>query len=96
MPAYVTVQLKITDPAVFDEYRKVAGPAMAKHGAKPISSGKAEVLYDAGLGAGPGVLLEFPSVEAVHAWLDDPEIAEVHALRNRGAAATLTLLPVTA
>lgn len=93
MPAYVTVQLEITDPDAFAEYRQVAGAALAKHGAKPISAGHAETLYDAGLGASPSVLLEFADADAAHAWIADPEIAQVHALRNKGAKATLTLLP---
>ena len=94
MPAYVTVQLKITDAAAFDQYREVAMPALAKHGAKPLSSGKAEVLYDADVGQTPAVLLEFPNADAARAWINDPEIADVHALRNKGAAATITLLPL--
>ncbi|MBX2853886.1 MAG: DUF1330 domain-containing protein [Rhodobacteraceae bacterium] len=94
MPAYVTVQLKITDQAAFDEYRAVAMPALAKHGAKPLSSGQAEVLFDADVGQTPAVLLEFPSADAARAWIDDPELVDVHALRNKGAAASITLLPL--
>lgn len=96
MPAYVTVQLKITDPDAFDRYRKSAGPALAKHGARPVSAGQAEVLHDADVGTPPSVLLEFPDAGAARAWIADPEIAEVHAMRNRGAAVTLTLLPPVA
>ena len=44
MTAYVTVQISMKDPDAFDAYRKVAGPALGKHGAKPISAGQAEVL----------------------------------------------------
>ena len=92
MPAYVTVQLDVTDPATFGEYRKVGGPAVAKHGGKALSSGQAEMLFDASVGTHPSVLLEFPDEAAVRAWLDDPELAEAHALRNKGAKASVTLL----
>lgn len=92
MPAYVTVQLEITDPAVFDEYRKVGGPAVAKYGGKALSAGRAETLYQAEVGTHPSVLLEFPDETAARGWLSDPELAEVHALRNRAARATVTLL----
>ena len=94
MPAYVTVQLEIIDPETFDAYRKVGGPAVAKHGGKALSAGNATVLYEAGTGTAPSVLLEFPDAAAVRAWLDDPELADAHALRNRGAKATVTLLEV--
>ena len=94
MPAYVTVQLDITDAETFAEYRKVGGPAVAKHGGKPLSAGKASLLHDAGVGVMPSVLLEFPDTAAALAWMSDPELADVHALRNKGAKATVTLLEV--
>ena len=92
--AYVTVQLQITDSEVFDRYREKAGAALAKYGARPISAGRAEVLYDGGVGQSPTVLLEFPDADAARAWISDPELAETHALRNGGANVTLTLLPL--
>lgn len=30
MAAYVTIDDEITDPALFEEYRRLSGPAMAK------------------------------------------------------------------
>ena len=95
MPAYVTVQIAMKDAEAFDAYRKVAGPALGKHGAKPVSAGQAEVLHDAGIGIAPSVLLEFADADAARAWIADPQIADVHALRNKGADVTLTLLPVS-
>lgn len=92
MPAYVTVQLEITDADTFAEYRKVGGPAVAKHGGKPLSAGNASLLYDAGVGTMPSVLLEFPDTASARAWIDDPDLADAHALRNKGAKATVTLL----
>ena len=92
MPAYVTVQLEITDTETFAAYRKVGGPAVAKHGGRPLSAGKASLLYDAGVGTMPSVLLEFPDKAAARAWMDDPDLADVHALRNKGAKASITLL----
>ena len=92
MPAYVTVQIDVTDAEVFGEYRKVGGPAVAKHGGKPLSAGNATLLYDAEVGTNPSVLLEFPDAAAARAWLSDPELADAHALRNKGAKASITLL----
>ncbi|MEM7059896.1 MAG: DUF1330 domain-containing protein [Pseudomonadota bacterium] len=92
MPAYVTVQLEITDADTFAEYRKVGGPAVAKHGGKPLSAGNASLLYNAGVGMMPSVLLEFPDAKAARAWLEDPDLSDAHALRNKGAKATVTLL----
>ena len=95
MPAFVTVQIAMKDEEAFDAYRKVAGPALGKHGAKPVSAGQAELLHDGGIGTAPSVLLEFADADAARAWIADPELADVHALRNKGADVTLTLLPVS-
>ncbi len=92
MTAYVTVQIEITDAEAFDAYREVGGAAVARHGGKPLSSGRATPLHDAGVGVAPSVLLAFPDAAAARAWIDDPELAETHELRNRGARATITLL----
>lgn len=92
MPAYVTVQIEIVDEEAWGAYRKVGGPAVKKHGGKVLSAGRAQVLHEAGVGRNPSVLLEFPDTAAARAWLDDPELAEAHALRNKGANATVTLL----
>jgi len=40
----------------------------------------------------PSVLLEFPDTASARAWIDDPDLADAHALRNKGAKATVTLL----
>ncbi len=93
MTAYVTVQLKMKDAEAFEEYRKVAMDALAKHRARPVSAG-AEVLHEANVGQHPTVLLEFPDADAARAWLNDPELADVHAKRNRAADTTITLLPL--
>ncbi|MEM7177828.1 MAG: DUF1330 domain-containing protein [Pseudomonadota bacterium] len=92
MTAYVTVQLEITDQEVFGEYRQHAVAALAKHGGRPVKLAGSETLHDAGIGPSPSVLLAFPDAASVRAWIHDPDLAEVHALRNRGARATITLL----
>ena len=92
MSAYVTVQLEVTDAEAFGAYRERAGAALAKHGAKILSAGSAEVMHDADTGTAPMVLIEFPDADAAKGWLADPELQETHALRNRGAKATLTLM----
>ena len=39
------------------------------------------------------VLIEFPSMEAAEAWLDDPNLASLHAMRETNAETQLVLLP---
>jgi len=94
MTHYVVVQLAPTDEAKLAEYFKVGGDAVKKHGGAPIAGGpNGKVLEDNGGGTPAKVLLSFPDGDAAQAWIDDPELAEVHALRRTGAKTTITLLP---
>jgi uncharacterized protein (DUF1330 family) len=94
MTHYVVVQLAPKDEAVLQRYFERGGEAVRKHGGKPIAGGPdVAVLEDNGGGIAARVLLSFPSAEAAHDWIDDPELAEVHDLRRRGAQTTITLLP---
>ena len=51
------------------------------------------MLEENGGGTPASVLLTFPSGEAAQAWIDDPDLADVHNLRRTGANTTITLLP---
>lgn len=93
MPHYVVVQLAPKDETALSEYFKHGGAAVKKHGGTPIAGGAANtVLEDNGGGIPAKVLLEFPDADAARAWINDPELADVHALRRKGAHTTITLL----
>ena len=68
MPAYFIAQYQVNDPALYQEYAKGAGPAVAAGGGKLLA-------FDVGAetieGSPPGpqtVIIEFESVEAAKAW----------------------------
>jgi uncharacterized protein (DUF1330 family) len=94
MPHYVVVQLILKDAEVFAAYRAKGGAALAKHGGQPIAGGpEIEVLEDTGAGPSTCLIVAFPDAEAARAWINDPELAEVHAMRRDGAQTTILLLP---
>lgn len=94
MPHYVVVQLTPKDPETLDAYRARGKEPVVAHGGRQIAGGPGtEVLEDNGAGTPAAVLLEFPSAEAARGWINDPDYAEVHALRRAGAHTTITLLP---
>ena len=78
------------DDAVFAEYRKSAAGAIAKHGGSLVVPPSPPIKLD-----GPDntpafiTLLSFPSKEAAETWRNDPELNELHALRNAGIEATI-------
>ncbi len=93
MTAYAFVTLKITDQEKMAAYREVAGPALAKYGAQPLQVSPEAVWLD-GEGETPDVtvLLSFPDKASAHAWRDDPDFADVHALRNASGDCKILLL----
>ncbi len=92
MTTHVVVQLTITDLEAMGEYRKVAAGAVAKHGGKIIAAGPGEVLADGG-GTGACVVLTFPDDASARLWVSDPELAPIHALRDKGAKSTIVIVP---
>lgn len=86
------VHLRITDPAALAAYREKAAAALARHGGSVLQAGPVRVLEGTLPAPDAGAVLHFPTPEAARAWIADPDLAEVHALRNKGADSTVFLL----
>lgn len=81
------------DAEIFENYQEVAGQALAKHGGKVLSKTPKPTRLEGTLPAPAAmVLLEFPDAAAAHEWHNDPELAEVHALRIGGADVSIFVL----
>ncbi|SLN43647.1 hypothetical protein PSA7680_02203 [Pseudoruegeria aquimaris] len=90
---YATVHMNITDPAALAAYRERAGAALARHGGKLEAASPTPTLLDDALPAPSMVgVLSFPSREAAIAWRDDPELAEIHALRRAAGESSIILV----
>ena len=90
--AYVIASVTVTNPAQYDEYRKLSTEAMRVHGAEVcVRGGKVEVL-EGDWEPGRIVVLKFPSVEAARAFYDSPEYRKARAARE--GAAVMRLLAV--
>lgn len=81
------------DPERMNEYRAVAADALAKHGGKIVVPPVPPERID-GEAEPPAaiVLLSFPSSENARAWMGDPELASIHAMRRDGADVSLFLV----
>ncbi|WP_424983602.1 DUF1330 domain-containing protein [Maritalea sp. S77] len=93
MAHYALITLVVKDQEKLAAYLKVGGPAVAKHEGKAIAGGPGSLSLQTPHGETRGVVLEFPTPDHLTAWLQDPELAEVHALRNAGADTTILSLP---
>jgi uncharacterized protein (DUF1330 family) len=73
MPAFVIVDIDISDPAGYEEYRKLATPTVSAMGGKYVArGGKTEVL-EGTWKPNRLVILQFDSIEKAKAWLNSEE-----------------------
>lgn len=80
---YAVARLNISKPDALAAYRDKAGAALAKHGGKvEVASADLGVLDGAPDTSGMVALLSFPDKAAAEGWINDPELADTHALRR--------------
>ncbi|WP_412099052.1 DUF1330 domain-containing protein [Defluviimonas sp. D31] len=94
MSAFLIADEIITDPDVFEDYKRAVLPLITKFGGRFLSrGGDLEVLED-GNGWSPGrmVIIEFPSMAALRDWYQCAEYAQVRDIRLRSATSTLVAL----
>ena len=92
MSAYVIVQVTVTDPTKYDEYKTLAAAAVDKHGGKYIvRGGDAEDLE----GKRPHarlVVLEFPSYDQAKTWYHSAEYQKAKAARAGAGTGVFTVV----
>ncbi len=85
MSAYVIVDIEVTDPVGYEEYKKLAPAAVALYGGKYIARGGKNETLEGDWKANRLVILEFPTLEQAKTWLNSPEYAPARALRHKYA-----------
>ena len=92
MPAYIIVDLEVTDPVNYDEYKKLAGATVEKYGGKYIVRGGQCETLEGDWRPRRLVVLQFENAERARAWLNSPEYAEPRKMRHRTAKARMILV----
>jgi uncharacterized protein (DUF1330 family) len=92
MAAYVIAEIDVTDPARYEEYKRLAPAAIAAHGGKYLVRGGAAELLEGERMAGRTVILEFPTLEDARRFYHSEQYAA--AKRARAGAARFNLLLV--
>ena len=85
MSAYVIVEIEITDPAGYEDYKKQAGASVAKYGGKYIVRGGASETLEGDWHPKRLVILEFESMQRAKEWLHSEEYREPRKMRHRTA-----------
>ncbi len=90
---YLVVESKVTDPAAYENYKKLAAAAIEKHGGRYlVRGGKAEILEGPWSAPQRLVIVEFDSPELAKQFYDSPEYRA--AREARAGAADMNMLVV--
>ena len=81
MPAYLVVQIEITDAQRWPAYRAAVGPLVEQFGGRYLVRGAEIEVLEGGHDGRRLVIFEFPSTEAIRRFWHSPEYAEVKELR---------------
>ena len=96
MPAYLIADVKVTNDEWIPAYAEKVHDLVHKHGGKYLSrSGNITTIEGEGLDSSLIALLEFPSVEAVHAFANDPAYAEFGQARRAGSVSRFHVIDDT-
>jgi uncharacterized protein (DUF1330 family) len=83
--AYVIVNIDVTDPVGYKEYKKLAAPAVVARGGKYLVRGGAVEVLEGDWTPKRVVVLEFESVAQAREWWDSAEYRPAKALRQKTA-----------
>lgn len=90
---YAYANIIVEAPEQLAAYREKAGEALARHGGQVLQAAPQQTILEGSRDqAGIGVILGFESKDGALSWINDPQLTELHALRNSAGQSTITLL----
>ena len=92
MAAYVIVDIQVTDPAVFDEYKRRVPATITAHGGRYLARGGPTEVVEGSWRPRRTIILEFPSMPALKAWWNSPEYQELGDIRKRSADSNIVFV----
>ena len=82
MYAYLIVNIEVSDPTAYEEYKVGVPPILAKHGGEYIVRGGSWEAFEGDWRPSRLVILRFPNMRAIRAFLDDPDYQPLKKLRQ--------------
>jgi uncharacterized protein (DUF1330 family) len=92
MAAYVIVDLHITDPLGYEEYKALAPESIAAYGGRYLARGGHCEILEGSWSPQRVVVLEFASIEQAKAWHSAAEYQSVHEMRRRFAVSNMVVV----
>jgi uncharacterized protein (DUF1330 family) len=89
MAAYVIGEIEVTDPALYDDYRKQVLATVQKYGGRFVIRGGEVEALEGGWAPKRIVAVEFPTMDALRKWYRSAEYAPLIKLRQKASKGRL-------
>jgi uncharacterized protein (DUF1330 family) len=92
MAAYVVVDIDVTDPVGYEEYKKLAAPTVAAYGGRYVVRGGAVEALEGDWVPKRFVILEFASAAQAKEWYASQEYHAAKKVRHRTATTNMIVV----
>ena len=92
MTAYVIVDINVTNPVRYEDYKQLAAPTVELYGGKYIARGGRTETLEGDWSPTRLVILQFDSSEQAKNWLNSPEYREARTLRHQTANSQMVVI----
>jgi len=92
MAAYVIGEIEVTDPGIYEEYRKQVPAVIAKFGGRYLVRGGRVEPLEGGWSPKRLVVVEFPSMEQALKWYRSAEYAPLIKVRQKASRGHLAIV----
>lgn len=92
MKTYVIVDVKITDPILYESYKKLTPGSLVPFGGKFVARGGACETMEGEWQPGRIVILEFPTKQQAKDWWSSAEYAPAKAIRQAASQSKMILV----
>lgn len=92
MKAYVIVEVKVHDPALYEEYKKLTPASLLPFGGRFIVRGGITESLEGQWAPGRIVVLEFPDMEKAKSWYNSDDYTAAKVIRQRSAHTQMILI----
>jgi uncharacterized protein (DUF1330 family) len=92
MTAYIVVDIDVTDPVRYEDYKKLAHASVVAHGGRYIVRGGRCETLEGEWTPSRFVVLEFPDATTARGWWDSPEYRPARDIRHAAARSEMILV----
>jgi uncharacterized protein (DUF1330 family) len=92
MPAYIILNVEVTDPERYGEYAKTGAPTVAQYGGRYLARGGRAEKLEGGVEPKRVVVIEFNTADRARAWWASSEYAGPKAVRQSAARSDVILV----